>query len=205
MTNLVTVFDAHSIPSTASIEALSPLVITVLSTWELFIQKCHISRLSFQWSYFCLDYDVLEFIGIKIRNMSENVFGNIFMRKFSGRIHEHVRVCVLLACNWRTCNKQWWSYRSLFLDFDIHPFTIHWSLNFNGINSTLRSIQNPSGGGEGEPTPGLLNMVWMFSFIKFPSHHPQPKNNSVQIPIFMRISMILCSSLKTSCLTSQPV
>lgn len=32
MTNLVTVFDAHSIPSTASIEALSPLVITVLST-----------------------------------------------------------------------------------------------------------------------------------------------------------------------------
>lgn len=42
---------------------------------------------------------MFEFIGIKIRNMSENVFGNISMRKFSGRIHEHVRVCVLLACD----------------------------------------------------------------------------------------------------------
>lgn len=81
--------------------------------------------------------------------MSENVFGNISMRKFSGRIHEHIRVCVLSACDWRTCNKQWWSYRSLFLDFDIHPFTIHWSLNFNGINSTLLSLRSPSGGSEG--------------------------------------------------------
>lgn len=100
MTNLViTVFDAHSLPSTPSIETLLPLVITVLSTWELSIQKCHIRDCHFNDLIFCLDYDVFEFIGIKIRNMSENFFGNISMRKFSDRIHEHICICVLLACD----------------------------------------------------------------------------------------------------------